>query len=1424
MGNYMLNNKYISILLFSIICLLFLTSVSASDIDNTLNNASDMTIGVSEENSNELNINNDVLPIYESDIGDDIHSSNQEDLIVNPDFEDGLNGWDNTGSVSVSDNGKEGKCIILDDGSTVSQNVDWTNIEKISFYYKASDGDLTVDFGTTRKLIACDSNWKLYEFNATSLTGVSTLKFSASDYDDGIYIDSIVYEVKGNDEELIANFISDETNGLNTLTVQFTDASLGSPNSWLWDFGDGTTSTIQNPTHTYTNPGFYNVTLKISKKYKSDKIIKNNYIIVSTDDLKANFTNNNQAYVNSPVEFKDISEGYPAYWYWNFGDGSYSNLQNPTHYYTIAGNYNVTLTISSKYNSINKTNEIKIYNMLNADFTLTSIGGTSFLFNDESSGDNLTYLWDLGDGTTSTNKDPNLGTYGRVAHAYSPGTYVISLTVSDGFTTSTKSEVIVVDYKSSYVEEFDSFENSADGWTFSDGTEIRSDQTETVQFYNDGKYCVFISNTNEYIEKEVNFDNIDYFKFYAIANPSLGGPQSFAIYIDDNQVLGTDADARSWKTISYDTSNLIGTHKVRVQSTGGYNIYIDSFEFGSYNHYLANFTTSITKIEADEITVAFKDASTGTTNSWLWNFGDGTTSTEHNPTHTFTKGNHAVSLSIYRDGIKMASVTNYLTLALPTIASTGEAYATIQDAINAAGEGDVIEIPDIGAAFTENLVINKTLTLNFNGVTLNAKDNNQALLNVTNGANVIVNNINIGKNAILATSTDSTLNITDSEINVNLALNEGNINLLDDSFTNSIITVLANVNINNADISIGAVVVNGGKSRIYNSILTGCDVAITQNAGELDIISNLITDNNIAVNVTGGTKTNIEYNLIYSNDEFGLVYVGDNVTMDNNWWGSDEPSRANGETLSAIYKDVFRFDEYFVDEFSYLTLKFTTSESVMGTNKDYSVNIEMVTDNGGKVNGYLKTIDLEITSSEDSYYPTLEDGNGQFTITTPNTEANGITLTVLGNNYVLNTPVVAKTNVLITVVGEAVVDGSVVVNVEVPYATGDVTFYIDGDAQTRTLTNNQASYTISKLTAGKHNIIAVYEGNDIFDSIHNSTTINVPTKTISSNIKITGIDGNLTVHGTLKDSTDKAIANVTVNYQIGEGEVQNTTTKADGSFAFIGVNGATITVSYIGNENFTGSSDSITLSDITSNNEENKTISELQTQLDEAKTNATKLNNNLTEANKKADNLTAQLSEAQKQLQNTSSTLISTTISANNLNIQALTSGNLQVTLKDANNNLLVNKSVQVIINGVTYKGTTNSKGVASISVKYANAGTYNAVVSFIGDDTYKGSIATSKVTVNKKATTLTAKKATLKVKKAKKIKITLKSNGKSVAGKTITIKVNKKTFKAKTNKNGVATIKVKVAKKGKFTAVVKFAGDSTYKAITKKIKLTVKK
>ncbi len=189
-------------------------------------------------------------------------------------------------------------------------------------------------------------------------------------------------------------------------------------------------------------------------------------------------------------------------------------------------------------------------------------------------------------------------------------------------------------------------------------------------------------------------------------------------------------------------------------------------------------------------------------------------------------------------------------------------------------------------------------------------------------------------------------------------------------------------------------------------------------------------------------------------------------------------------------------------------------------------------------------------------------------------------------------------------------------------------------------------------------------------------------------------------------------------------------------------------------------------------------------------------------------------------------TPVATTLTASDVSVKAGNSGTIKVTLKDADGNVLGNKTIAIQVDGEPlFIGETDTNGVVNAPFKYASAATKYAYISYI-DETgnYVSSLETVKITVTKKATTLSAKKATLKVKKAKKIKVTLKSEGKVLANKKVTIKFKGKTFSAKTNKKGVATIKVKATKKGKGTATIKFAGDGAYKSITKKVKFNVKK
>ena len=109
------------------------------------------------------------------------------------------------------------------------------------------------------------------------------------------------------------------------MTVQFVDSSTNSPNSWVWSFGDGRTSTLQNPAHTYAAAGSYTVTLTVSNAMGSNTVSQPGYITVNAAIPVASFIANVTSGINPlGVQFTDTSNNTPTGWYWTFGDGGTS--------------------------------------------------------------------------------------------------------------------------------------------------------------------------------------------------------------------------------------------------------------------------------------------------------------------------------------------------------------------------------------------------------------------------------------------------------------------------------------------------------------------------------------------------------------------------------------------------------------------------------------------------------------------------------------------------------------------------------------------------------------------------------------------------------------------------------------------------------------------------------------------------------------------------------------------------------------------------------------------------------------------------------------------------------------------------------------------------------------------------------------------
>ena len=184
-----------------------------------------------------------------------------------------------------------------------------------------------------------------------------------------------------------------------------------------------------------------------------------------------------------------------------------------------------------------------------------------------------------------------------------------------------------------------------------------------------------------------------------------------------------------------------------------------------------------------------------------------------------------------------------------------------------------------------------------------------------------------------------------------------------------------------------------------------------------------------------------------------------------------------------------------------------------------------------------------------------------------------------------------------------------------------------------------------------------------------------------------------------------------------------------------------------------------------------------------------------------------------------------TKIIISNLNTYPYSNAMFNAVLKDADGNPIANEIVKFTINGKSYNVKTDVNGVAKLKIAQSKEGKYTITVNYVGDDVdYKSSSAKAIITVKKVATKISSSNVYMIPNMAEYYSITLRdASNHGISSAKVTIKVNKKTYTVKTDKNGVAELKLKFSKQGTYSVAVKFAGSSKYNAVSKTSKIVVK-
>ena len=506
------------------------------------------------------------------------------------------------------------------------------------------------------------------------------------------------------------SFYADDTAVCPGVAVNFTSTTIGGvPGaiSYIWNFGDGTSSTSSSPSHVFPGPGYYNVTLfATNSEGCQSSVTLPAYIHVYTPPSPS-FTAAANYFCSPPANasFTSTVSGYPGFTYsWGFGDGGSSTAADPSHTYATTGSYNVSLTVTDGHGCINEISysAFIVVSELTASFTGpgTACENTPVSFIN-TSGSATSYSWNFGDGGTSLIANPT--------HTFTAaGIYTVTETISVGPCNATATHTITItaapamsilasplepcpapatiDYSGSGVPA-----GSTILWTFGDGDSATG--TTPVHTYG-GSACYKVKMIVTLPSGCVDSDSIIK-HIYPIIPLVIDTPSSgcvpltvpFSLLLTSTDCFGNTilypytVDSFSWNFGDGSANSSSATPTHTYTAVGVYSGFVTfktvngciqtaSFSIAVGTPPVASFYAVPTTICADR-SVSFISTSTGTITRWDWTFGDGATLSDStpDPSHLYhiPDTSYSVTLIVYDNGCPSLpfTLTNYIHVDSP---------------------------------------------------------------------------------------------------------------------------------------------------------------------------------------------------------------------------------------------------------------------------------------------------------------------------------------------------------------------------------------------------------------------------------------------------------------------------------------------------------------------------------------------------------------------------------------------------------------------------------------------------------------------------------------------------------------------------------------------------------------------------------------